>query len=64
MKTVTFKGVEYQVPSWAKWLAHDGFGVIKAYQVQPRILDNFLVSNGMEWIVGSARMPVFVKALA
>ncbi len=35
MKQVTFKGVEYSVPEWAKWIAQDASGEICAYEHVP-----------------------------
>lgn len=35
MKTVTYLGHEFNVPTWAKFIAADSTGVVYAYQKAP-----------------------------
>ncbi len=35
MKTAIFKGNQYHVPNWAKYLAEDSGGSIYAFETQP-----------------------------
>ena len=38
MKTVMFQGNQYEVPSWAKWIAQDGcIGHVFVFDTKPKL---------------------------
>lgn len=54
MKTITYRGEQYEVEDWVNFVAMDGSGEIFAYENEPTIEPGELVwsynQNRVEWI--------------
>lgn len=67
MKLAYFKGVGYQVPDWAEWVAQDNTGDIFCYEHQPMLRSGvgaefwFASGGRTEYIGNPAPKPTCVK---
>jgi hypothetical protein len=50
MKPALYKGITYNVPEWAKWLAEDFDGGLYAYELKPSSSEGgWNAFNGGRW---------------
>lgn len=66
MKTVTFQGIDYEVPDWVRWIAQDGDGHIFAYDVEPLVYEGchgvgFDAVHDALWIGGPSAPMVLME---
>lgn len=63
MKSVTFQGVDYEVPDWARWITQDAKCRVVAHEDEPTAYDHVWGSFGCSREVGGTAAPMVKQAI-